>query len=557
MKKIILLCLLLIGLLLVGCATQEGYLETPPIAEEELTEDQQADLVIAGSSQESGALAGQAVFSSYFGCQDLGDSVKYNASWKSGIVSPKVSCSAAKSKAYIRSCTDDGYLNMEYVFNCDCSDVQACLSGTAPTVTSCSEGVKVGGVGALHLMYSDGSGEEKVNFCSGTTAQKYVCDDSAPLKYKVEETLCNLNEMTCSAGACKEPSPATVSLISANKIEVNAGDFHLWKGYMLVDGQKVSNICPTTWCDRNTAFTVDLPSELSAGTHEIEIWTSYQGWGFTAFDVEVLGAPACNNDADCGGSVTENYCNDDGEACSKTTLNVCSNPGTPQAVCTTPAGGGSCSACLNGCTDGACVASQQKFCYYVDSEGVQKPAGWSYTNFSWSEEYSGVVTEDGESNNTCNSENTKTHRQRCGVAPSYFSGPDVSINSATLGYCNSGKCDPTNNQCCKILEEKLSCQGSNVTNTTTTCDVITTIKECQSGTTCFEPPMGAVNWWITSCFTCGTPICESDTGVKYYGYKNAQGVGSCSGNYQIVGYITGPDCPPTSSGGSGGGNSSG
>jgi len=287
MKKIILLCLLVIGLLLVGCGTEvpsEGDLETPPIIEDQLTEDQQADLVMAGASEESGAIAGQAVTQSYYNCKEEGDNVIYDASWKQGMKSPKVSCNAAKNKVYLRSCAEGGFLDITLIYNCDCSNVDACLSGTAPTVNTCT--LTTGGVS---LSYSDGSTEEKVNFCLRGKVQEFSCDESASLKFKVQSTFCGSGNV-CSAGVCTEPNVVTVSLLSAQMLELNAGDFPLYGGYILVDEQKISNICPSTWCDKNTPFTVSLPQELSEGEHEVEVWTKYQGWGFTSFEVEVLAA---------------------------------------------------------------------------------------------------------------------------------------------------------------------------------------------------------------------------------------------------------------------------
>jgi hypothetical protein len=539
MKKIILLCLLVIGLLLVGCGTEvpsEGDLETPPIIEDQLTEDQQADLVMAGASEESGAIAGQAVTQSYYNCKEEGDNVIYDASWKQGMKSPKVSCNAAKNKVYLRSCAEGGFLDITLIYNCDCSNVDACLSGTAPTVNTCT--LTTGGVS---LSYSDGSTEEKVNFCLRGKVQEFSCDESASLKFKVQSTFCGSGNV-CSAGVCTEPNVVTVSLLSAQMLELNAGDFPLWGGYILVDEQKISNICPSTWCDKNTPFTVSLPQELSEGEHEVEVWTKYQGWGFTSFEVEVLGAPECYTDEECGGNVSENFCNAQGQACSNVVINQCNNPGTAEAECVSPAEGSGCGDCPYGCEDSACL-EEQLFCYYLDSEGVQKPAGWKFYDFSWPYDYQGVVTNSGTFKKTCTDDNTSVIKPRCGEnkygsQADYLSGEGIEIGYNYSPSCGPAGCNPDTNDCCVALAPTtVYCEGNFLHNTTNTdCGLHESLpQDCDLSPswnyTCYE-----YTNVIASCALCGRPICEKD-GKYVTGSFSSSGEPVCFGGWTDTGEV--------------------
>ncbi len=500
MKKIILLCLLVIGLLLVGCTTEgpvgeDGDLETPPTIEEEFTEEQQADLVMAGASEESGAIAGQAVLSSYTNCKESGDNVIYDASWKSGNVFPKVSCSAVNNKVYLRSCTNEGYLKIDYIYNCDCNNVNACLSGTAPTVIACNENTN-----GVMLNYNDGSTEEKSNFCSSSNVQKYVCDESASLKYKLQLKYCDGSKV-CSKGICVEPVPL-VKLASSQEIIISPNQFMVYGGYIKIDGVSVSGVCPTTWCEKDTETKYTLSSELSAGDHKIQVWSNQNGWGWKTFEVEVLAVVDCT-DSD---SNIENYEFVKGET--------------------------------KGYSEPGIFVEHTDYCGTLVNNQI-------------------VEVE------SCNGNNCFVKEAGCMAgSPSYYGGATIidCANGCGNGACNEECVIQDNSYCNGIFYTKnitSNCPEENVYYPSVDCPGY--FGGSQFDATCFVPPNDAVDSWKIDCQICGKKICVNSEGKKKVSFAECSDLEPYGGWTDTGEVISGDGCPsnsPSSSGGSGGGGSS-
>ena len=207
---------------------------------------------------------------------------------------------------------------------------------------------------------------------------------------------------------------------------------------------------------------------------------------------------------------------------------------------------------LHGAGGGA--GEEENFCYYLDENGEQMPAG---TQFAYS--HSGVVTEEGTFENNC--DGTEITRERCGEdlaawQNDWKSGENVEKGEPKIQGCATVGCDPDlpSNalSCClhSIVESgeyAPACDGNTaVSYTQNSCDgddVVKNSSVCSDWSsesniyTCYSDPEHEYSYWnVPGCQVCGKKICVNSEGSRYLSNK-------CTGGWVDTGeVVTGPGC---------------
>lgn len=127
----------------------------------------------------------------------------------------------------------------------------------------------------------------------------------------------------------------------------------------------------------NTLMTINENSTKSISGIRVRvdrIYTEFNSYtnatkGYAA-TITLMKSIQCYTNSDCGLSTNTSTCSTDGRSvCTSTTTYTCNNPGTTSATCS-GGGGGSCSPCTNGCSDGRCITIE----YVPFTIGVESTA---------------------------------------------------------------------------------------------------------------------------------------------------------------------------------------
>jgi len=421
--RIMLLSLLAISLFLVSCAPEE-------ISDEEaLVEELEGEKAIAGEAIE--VPTGCRTYK--YECEDQNDAIFVEVKGKSY---QKEVCNKRKGIAIEFSCTDRGYV--QYCW-------QTCEFGCDEAGLSCAEACtdSDGGQDIFTKGFTKGGPEDAGQWdtCVNSVLVEYYCDNGEAKKASSE---CPAG-YECQDGACVE---VVAPMQFCYYVDKNTGEQYTkyWEGSP--SGYGHDNVVTeegtfSPYCDGQNIVKYRC-GVAGEGNIADEVVTNYDTYFIGGEDVslaettgviEWCGDAGCNPETNecCQVISSESSC--EGNVLVSTMTTDCGTTTVNQTDCSP----GTCEMVGNNAT---CVA-EEKFCYYLDSEGVQKPAGWRYFNFSYPRVYQGVITEAGIFDNYCNGD-MYVH-QYCFGGAYRESGLDIELKEY-VGNCNTG-CNPETVTC--------------------------------------------------------------------------------------------------------------
>jgi len=304
---------------------------------------------------------------------------------------------------------------------------------------------------------------------------------------------------------------------------------YYWRAMFYKDNKYISaapkRFCSNFNCGDSGMIIYEVPSNWAGEYKARMYYKNEQGkWTVEMKNFSVEGEPECYNSSDCPEStISEPYCNAQGQACDDSINYVCSNAGTTEASC--EAEQKICENCNDGCIDGTC-SEAQKFCYYIDSEGNQKPAEWKYFDFSSPRTYQGIITDVGSFDNYCNG--SQMIHQRCS-GPVYYAGGVGESQKKYIWNCNDG-CNSETVNCNVVINQ-------NATNASTCTPGLTGNIKCEKH--------ASYDYWYAGNeyqnADCSMQLMDKK-GCAYGEYSCQEGMGcckveffnkSCSGNIAI------------------------
>jgi len=331
MKKLILLCLLVIGLLLVGCATEDVNEDLTGLVPEGLPADileEDLDNIESQTDfpEEDGALAGQAT-----GVPGTA-SISPNELEKGDALT--ITTSPSEAGFFDRAILYKGGKYFENFLICDNVVNRRCKDSAETSYTIPLNWV----AGDYVLKVYDWATHKFIEFNFKVIAGEDNVFE--PAEFKV--------------------MPASVKPGDSIRILANPkSTTYYWRAMFYKDNKYISaapkRFCSNFNCGDSGMIIYEVPSNWAGEYKARMYYKNEQGkWTVEMKNFSVEGEPECYNSSDCPEStISEPYCNAQGQACDDSINYVCSNAGTTEASC--EAEQKICENCNDGCIDGTCL----------------------------------------------------------------------------------------------------------------------------------------------------------------------------------------------------------